>query len=792
MMKRLLALAMVFSMTIGATVTVYAAEETEQTESASGASEESAPASSAEPASSPAPAPAPASEPAPAPAAPVSEAVAQTVAAGNDASASIAAATEAAASIGMTHEVVVTELDLGTEVIPYLNEAAVYIDGGTLPAAEPAEEILKDADGAEGPEGPEETEGEQITGAFDDLSVAQSIIEKIEETDTSDLEENLEETQKELNTFKEKKNASKESAESAIANAETAGTTNSKKEAVEAKEQAELDLEQAEANLSDATDAYDAAWKKADEAQTAYEKALQEQEEAEKKIEEAKKALESAQEKSIAAQKALKKAQDNAAKIEERVAELKESRDELKAIRDQYYASMVYAYRTMLGKDVVYDEEDGSLDIEANAQKALETGKAEKAAISPDKTSMQLNRYLAKLLIDYMILHDENVDPETANLVFGAYEKNAESQKASQGTVFTNAQGQDQTVAEGTKKDIDGNTVSAGEQIQYYATKSKQNDGGRTNRIRVTYKDKDGVEHVEYYNYIYKSKKYKDEVDIQNGMVYLALVKYNDETEAWEASAVEDENNFDDFTELTKALEAIEELERYEQARAAVDEAAEKVTQLEEMIAELSIESPSNLSKLEDALDQARKELDDAYEKKNELEEVVEEARKAVAGIDLSRFDVHFVGDYDTEEVSPAAETVQTQPAPAEITEAEELTLPTIPVALTPMMPQVTPISGITAESPFSNITLAGTVQETRPQTTNTLHSYYGSVIPDAMTPDGDSQVLDDQEIAGAKEAPVDEKSRSWWLWLLIALASITGSVALKKKIEQLEAKDKT
>ncbi|MCR5267799.1 MAG: hypothetical protein K6E16_04725 [Lachnospiraceae bacterium] len=110
---------------------------------------------------------------------------------------------------------------------------------------------------------------------------------------------------------------------------------------------------------------------------------------------------------------------------------------------------------------------------------------------------MQLNRYLAKMLIDYMISNDENVDPETANLQIAVKEAGLEMRKASEGTVFTNNEGVDQTVVTGSKKDINGETVYAGEQTELYQKRSNQNDNGRTNRLKVTYTDKDGVEHVE-------------------------------------------------------------------------------------------------------------------------------------------------------------------------------------------------------------------------------------------------------------------------------------------------------
>ncbi len=420
---------------------------------------------------------------------------------------------------------------------------------------------------------------------------------------------------------------------------------------------------------------------------------------------------------------------------------------------------MVQYYRTLVGKDTVY-REDGTLDIEANAKIVEENGKAEKEALNPDRYGMQLNRYLAKMLIDCLITNDANVDPETANLAIGAPEKGAVSQKASQGTIAM--------------------------------TKSNQNDNGRSNRIKVTYTDKDGVDHVEYYNYLYKSKKYDDEIDVENGAIYLALIKYDDESGKWETSAVEDENNFDDYNKLTKALQAIEDLEKYEKAREAVDEAMEKVTTLEEMIASLSIESPSNLSKLEDALAQAKEELDEATVRKQELEGIVEEARVAVAGINLSRFDVSFTEDEEEHESSGSSSAADNNAVPIAATEEVSATqptfasLPTIPVAIAPTIPEVTPIAGLTAESPFADITLARTMQEAR-ETENNLLSMRYSPLPAAVTPEDESVLLDEPELAGANAIAEDTKQKHWWAWLFAVLASFFGFLFVKKKEEQQE-----
>ncbi|MBP5384761.1 MAG: hypothetical protein J6Y57_07290 [Lachnospiraceae bacterium] len=745
MQKRLLALFLVLSLTVGTTCTVYAAEDTEESsgeehhdsgsDSGSHESHAEAPSDSGSHSDTPSTAPS------------VSEAA--------------EAAQAASEGIAQTqHDVIVTELDISNSLLPYLDEAAVYIDGGVITG-----------------EGNTQTE---VTGVTGNLTEAAQALENTD-VDTTALEESITQTEENTGKFKDKEKETKDAAEEASSHAENANTAGSKTEALEEKEKAENALAIAETHLYEATDAYDEARKNVNEAEEAYEKALEEQRRAEEQIEAAKKALEEAKNNSAAAKDALKKAQEKAEKAAEKVRELKENKEDLENIKDQYYASMVYYYRRLLGKDAVY-EEDGTLDIEENAKKAEETGKAEKEALSPDASGMQLNRYLAKLLIDYMISNNENVDPETANLQIGVKEKGTSSQKLSEGTVFTNAQGEDQTVVTGTKKDIDGNTVSAGEQTEWYTQRSNQDDNGRTNRVKVTYTDKDGVEHVEYYNYIYKSKKFGDETDLENGAVYLALIRYNEDEGQWESSAVEDENNFDDYGELTRALEAIEELEQYEQASRSVDEAMEKVAQLEEIIASLSIESPSNLSKLEEALEEAREELDEAYEKKIALEETVEEARKAVAGIDLSRFNVQVVKDADEiTYASPASSG--TLPA---LPIAEDEGLPTIPVIFTPLVPVATPDASLLADSPFMDISPIE-----RPETDDhSLLALKYTPLPDAVIPDdvAASSNLDESEIPGAKTAPPEHEHKHWWLWLLMAVSSITGLHLLGKKKDEEEA----
>lgn len=66
---------------------------------------------------------------------------------------------------------------------------------------------------------------------------------------------------------------------------------------------------------------------------------------------------------------------------------------------------------------------------------------------------MELNRYLMKELIEYMVKTDENVDWETADFSFGTRDTGKEKRAA---------------------------RSASGETENYYMTKSDTSDGGRT------------------------------------------------------------------------------------------------------------------------------------------------------------------------------------------------------------------------------------------------------------------------------------------------------------------------
>lgn len=414
----------------------------------------------------------------------------------------------------------------------------------------------------------------------------------------------------------------------AIQAAESVKNAENKEAAKAAADNAQANLNNAEAKLQNAENALADAENRYDSAKAAADAAEAKISEAKTAVANAEAALNDAKTNSTAALESLKAAKAL-------VASMEREKNELDAIKNQYYAMMVYYYRT---KNAAVYNTDGSLNITGSAGK-LSASAQNALATSPDNSLKEMGRYLAEQLVSYMILNGENVDRESAAFTFGQGENM--TTKAVQGTVFVNANRQDQTVASGSKRDINGKTVTAGETKYYdWQNTNVANDDGRGRHVKVTYKDKDGVEHTEYYNYIIKAAK-NGETDLENGTIYMALVKQNEEGK-WEATRVENnDNNYDDYQKLTAALDALNAIEDYEAAKAAVDAAEAKVADLQAQIAALKnvTVDETKLAALKDALAAAEADLDAAKIDKAALEEAVAAARAVVAAIDLSGFD---------------------------------------------------------------------------------------------------------------------------------------------------------
>lgn len=452
-------------------------------------------------------------------------------------------------------------------------------------------------------------------------------------------------------------------ADDTIDNAKTANSSDDEQVAYAAKEAAIENLELMEAGFVEANNAYAEAFKLATSAEEEYAAAEQEHQQALAKVAEAKAKLMEAQMNSIAASEMLKAAQDRANSLEQRAEKLEETRQQLEAIRTQYYAMMVQYYRDVLKDKAVYNT-DGTLNIEECAAKMTEQS-INKNAAGPTERVMKLGRDLMKKLVEYQIMTDENVDWSQSEFTFGKIDagtSDKEIKEARQGIVFESDQihvagaehGEDQVVVDQTsRKDINGGTIYSNPAFKFRQIKSTDpTDSGRTNRVLVTYKDKDGNEHSAYYNYVFKSSAFGDDTDLAKGMVSLVeVVQVKDENDnvvldkngkpVWETKKILNENNFDDYQDLLAAIEMADVSQEYESAKVAVDEAAAKVEALTNEIKELQKVGAdgSKLVALKTKLDNANKEFLDATEKKVTLGEKVEEARAAVANIDLSRFD---------------------------------------------------------------------------------------------------------------------------------------------------------
>ena len=94
---------------------------------------------------------------------------------------------------------------------------------------------------------------------------------------------------------------------------------------------------------------------------------------------------------------------------------------------------------------------------------------------------------------------------------------------------------------------------------QYWINQSGEN--GRNNRAKVTY-TKDGVEYTEYYNYVAKASQYNDEMDLDNGSIFLARVEEGTDGK-WHAAVDDSDFSFGNFNtedDVDAAIKALTEI----------------------------------------------------------------------------------------------------------------------------------------------------------------------------------------------------------------------------------------
>ncbi len=510
----------------------------------------------------------------------------------------------------------------------------------------------------------------------------------------------------------------------AIANDENSDETTAKAAA----EEAQAELATSEEKLQDAKDKYSAA-------QAAWNEADSQQKEAAAQVAAAEEALENAKTNSAAALAAL-----NAAKAQ--VEALKNRKADLEDLKDQYYRTMVHFYRDNKIASAVYNA-DGSLNVEKSAAKAIENGKdVDPSGVS--ENTLTISRELMRKLIVYKLVANGADEDSIAFAVDGDYKK---------------------TASEGTLGTKDGKArVTIDSTYDQYWTSNQNGESGRNHAAKVTYV-KDGETVTEYYNYIFKASKYDDDTDFENGMIYLALVKKNDDTNQWKSEKDYDSNNYDDYQKLLAAVDA---LQNYEATKAAVDAAAAKVAALKDQAEAL------NNVKAQAQVTEALKDLDAA-------KEAYENAKAAVEAIDLSRFVVVPKTAVEDDEEDETADTPATAPIISSIT---------APVVVTPIAPLATLLS-----VPATFVA----AQEEAQAAGEGIVDLEDEILPGAATPEEEAKeelVRKADEILPGAATPVEitnlvdkelpaagfagTLASFWWLWLLLILALILAYTIYK------------
>jgi len=572
-------------------------------------------------------------------------------------------------------------------------------------------------------------------------------------------------------------------AEDVITDAGIANTSNDPNEAVAAKDRAGKELAKAEDGLTAATEAYDDAVAKADAIEAKLATAEADYAAAQIKVTEAQEKLNSAKGNAEQAAADLAEAKANADALKAEVDKLSDNKEELAAMQEQYYALMVQYCRDILGGNGAVYKNDGTLDVNASLNK-INASQQDAKAKSPNK-NMLIGRYLMKQMVEYMLTNEGYTDiqvgvvevDENGKAVKGYAQANGYEARVfeSSDIVKGTDSGKDQVVVDTTRYSRQGEELKPNAPTEMVQYKSSQNDGGRTNRFVVTYKDSDGNIQTAYYNYIFKNSTEDKNDSLADGPVYLALVE-SDENGGYETAKTGSEYDMSNYNELVAALEQAEAASKviadYEAAAEAVKAAEEKAKMLADEIAKLSNVSADDtaVKALRTEFNKAMDEVKAAKDKKEALEEKVEEARKAYAAIDLSRFNVQPVND-ETDDNAPAGDDDATPAAPAAVTPVAVVTTaaPAAPAAPAAGEEEVTEAPEVIEE--------AGVVE-----------------IPEEATPLAETVEKKTPEVKILEEetplANNAEKASMWWLWLLLVLLAAAGYGTYKyyeKKKEEEE-----
>lgn len=690
----------------------------------------------------------------------------------SDSSESVSCESEAPA-VEAAHEV-------ATEAAPEVAEAAaeestvvaeiLIIDNNVAPEAEAV---------AAAPEAT--VEGQEVAEAETPAAPEKSLVEIASES-IDNLEDKTE-------TVKSTEQKSSDEADSAVENAEVANTSKSKKEAYQAKDDAVADITAAEADLEKVNAAYEEAVVAKEQAEADVAAAEAEYNAAVEQLNEARR---TASQNLTAAQAQLNDAQSAVNRKAAELDALKDKKAELDKVELQYYAVMDYYYKTVL-KTAQYDE-NGKLDVEKSAEN-VSNDTINKKAKTPgnndtEKNEMyMLGRGLMYDLIEYMLKGNENVDPTSIHIG----EKSADDKNTK-----VDEKAEKEKTAKFVSEKEDGEKKTDTKTLYWNdPDKSKGNTEGRCNHIVVTYTDKDGNKHTEFYNYVFKDSDFNHEydnkkIDIENGPVYLALVKQGEDGK-WSETHKIDDNNLDNYGELTKKIEdmktAISNKEtELRQAEAARDRAAERVADCREELRRLENTTidDSKVKELKERLAEAVEDLSEAEEAKEALEVQVEEARKIVDAIDLSRFNRNDESSYEesSDDTDPVV-LVYTIPTIEDIPEI----IPTISSVLPTVIPSL-PTSGVlgvrvVADAGSDNVVSDVTKKPVAVKEIN----LGGDVIGKE---NGKKLVKIDNNIVPLAAAPGVVEANGfnwWWILLLVGTAVVIFVVVYKKRKEEDEAK---
>ena len=581
------------------------------------------------------------------------------------------------------------------------------------------------------------------------LNEAGSEIGTAEETEVDFSEivvDTTEQVEENLSSFDVSANIVDTKSDEVIDNANVANTTSDREVAYAAKETAETELANAEAALEDTNTSYDNAYNNFNSVSENYANA-------DSAYNTAVAALEDVSANTLAAEKVLEEAK---ALIDIETS----NKEKLENIEDQYYGLMVYYYNYLLKDNTVYV--DGKLDISANAAQLTEK-KINDFAKNGDNKFFTYGRYLTKELVEYMVVNrnDVSYNNEENEFTFGTTGTGSK-QDASEVLTYT---------------DENGKVLTATGETEKYIWNKTNYNGGRGNSVEVTYKDISGNLHTEHYNYVLKSSTYGDTLDVENGMFYLALVEKDSDNRYYPVTFT-DENDLSDYSKVTAAVAAYQVLNDY---IAKYNEAEEAVKTLKARYNELSVSAnatKAELDSLKAALEDASEALALAETKKEEVTAKYEEAKKAVEGIDLSRFAVVPVNVVTEDAPAPAAEP--TEEEPVVIILPDETPLVAVPVFAAPEGEEEDDAEEVTAVVAIDED--AAPLADGPAATEEPEEVIAAAPVVETITTDISG---DNVPLAGLAFA--DSVKKVWWLWLLILLTVVTMYIIYKKNTKKEE-----